>query len=174
VTWTLQDQLKQTNSPPLQGRGKGWGLSAGKLDQLQERARHMRNQPTEPEMRLWRAISGRKIGGYKFRRQAVIGLAIADFLCPEKGLIIEVDGITHDDPAADAQRTSRLEAYGFHVVRVTNEEVMRNIDGVCDLLLHTLETLPARRPPHPNPSPEEEGLKGALKLLGISLEGSGA
>jgi len=119
----------------------------------------MRNQPTEPELRLWQALRGSQLGGYKFRRQAVIGSAIADFLCPQKGLIVEVDGHTHTDPAADARRTAMLEAKGFTVVRVSNTEVMQNLDGVRQMLLCALEALGDRRSPHPNPSPEGEGLK---------------
>ena len=167
-----QDTDKRLNTTPTIGRGKDWGLAAGKLDQLQSRGQQMRNEPTGPEKRLWGHLSRSQLGGYKFRRQAVIGIAIADFLCPSKGLIVEVDGNTHTDPAKDARRTARLETLGYHVVRVTNDDVMRNIEGVCEMLLRALEALPARRPPHPNPSPEGEGLKEAQKLLGISLEGS--
>ncbi|OYZ38142.1 MAG: hypothetical protein B7Y31_09175 [Novosphingobium sp. 16-62-11] len=120
----------------------------------------MRNQPAEPEKRLWQALRGSQLGGYKFRRQAVIGNAIADFLCPQKGLIVEVDGHTHTDPDADARRTKRPEALGFTVVRVTNVDVMSNLEGVQQMLLAVLERLPDRRSPHPNPSPEGEGLSG--------------
>ncbi|MGH6787039.1 MAG: DUF559 domain-containing protein [Novosphingobium sp.] len=134
----------------------------------------MRNQPTAPEARLWGILRNRQLGGFKFRRQAQIGTAIADFFCPQKGLIVEVDGETHADPAADARRTARLEALGLRVARVTNFEVMRNIEGVGRHLLGILEAMPDRRAPHPNPSPEGEGLEEveAQKLLGISLEGS--
>jgi very-short-patch-repair endonuclease len=120
----------------------------------------MRNQPAEPEKRLWQVLRGSRLGGYKFRRQAVIDTAIADFLCPRKGLIIEVDGQTHTDPAADARRTKRLEALGFKVVRVTNYDVMSNLEGGQRMVLSVLERLPDRRSPHPNPSPEGEGLSG--------------
>ncbi|WP_372730252.1 endonuclease domain-containing protein [Novosphingobium sp.] len=123
-------------------------------------ARTMRNQPTEPEKRLWQVLKGAQLGGYKFRRQAVIGSAIADFLCPQKGLIVEVDGNTHTDPAADARRTERLESLGFQVVRVTNGDVMQNLEGVQRMVLDALDSLPDRRSPHPNPSPEGEGLEG--------------
>jgi len=126
----------------------------------------MRSNPTEPEKRLWSILSRSQLDGFKFRRQEVIGNAIADFFCPRKGLVVEVDGETHTDPAADECRTARLEAMGFHVVRVTNVDVMRNLEGVRQLLLETLHALPDRRTPHPNPSPEGEGLEGA------SLEGS--
>ncbi|WP_084384658.1 endonuclease domain-containing protein [Novosphingobium naphthalenivorans] len=159
----LNDWAKTIHTPPLQGRGKGWGLSAEKLGQISRRARDMRNQPTEPEKRLRSILSRSQLGGYKFRRQAVIGSAIADFLCPRKGLIVEVDGETHADSAADERRTARLEALGYRVVRVMNPDVMRNLEGVGRHLLNVLDSLPDRRAPHPNPSPEGEGLEDDIE-----------
>lgn len=73
---TLRDEAKRLSTPPLQGRGKGWGVTAARLEELQARAREMRNNPTEPEKRLWRALSRKQIGA-KFRRQAVILLGIS-------------------------------------------------------------------------------------------------
>ncbi len=120
----------------------------------------MRRQPTEPEIRLWGALSRSQLG-YKFRRQAVIGSFIADFLCPQKALIVEVDGDTHEE-AADRRRDAALRAPGFVVMHVTNEDVMRNLDGVCQMIRSALEQAPDRwERPHPNPSPEGEGLKKA-------------
>jgi very-short-patch-repair endonuclease len=136
----------------------------------------MRREPTEPEKRLWyRALSRSQLGGFKFRRQAVIGPFIADFLCPAKALIVEVDGWTHDDVRADQRRDAALRELGFTVLRFTNTEVMQNIEGVAAKILETLLRMPDRwDAPHPNPSPEGEGLNAveAQKLLGISLEGS--
>ena len=156
----LNDWARQLDSPPLQGRGRGWGLSTRRLAGLNDHARAMRNEPTEPEKRLWSVLSRSQLGGCRFRRQAVIGAAIVDFLCPQKGLIVEVDGETHSDPAADVRRTAQLEALGYRVVRVTNLDVMQNLEGVQWLLLDTLGAMPDRRPPRPNPSPEGEGLVG--------------
>jgi very-short-patch-repair endonuclease len=171
---TLLDFAVITDSPPLQGRGRGWGLSAQRNAEIASHARTMRNQPTEPEIRLWSVLRGRQLGGFKFRRQEKIGSAIADFFCPQKGLVVEVDGDTHADPATDVRRTARLEALGLRVVRVTNFDVMGNIEGVHRHLLDILEAMPDRRAPHPKPSPEGEGLKQveAQQLLGSSLEGS--
>ena len=171
---TLLDFAVITDSPPLQGRGRGWGLSARRNAEIASHARTMRKQPTPAEARLWSVLSRKQMGGFKFRRQERVGAAIADFLCPQKGLIVEVDGDTHVDPPADARRTARLEALGFRVIRVTNADVMGNLEGVQTLLFHALQALPDRRAPHPNPSPEGEGLKTveAQKLLGVSLEGS--
>jgi very-short-patch-repair endonuclease len=166
---TPSDFARRTNSPPLQGRGRGWGLTANELAELNRRAIHMRNNPTEPEKRLWRRLSNGQLEGFKFRRQQVIGWSIADFACPSAYLIIEVDGDTHDDPEKDARRDAKLATFGYRVVHVTNEDVMRNVEGV---LAFILQALAQAESPHPNPSPEGEGLKKAQKLLGISLEGS--
>jgi very-short-patch-repair endonuclease len=133
----------------------------------------MRRNPTEPEKRLWRVLSNAQLGGFKLRRQMVIGRYIADFVCAQKALIVEVDGDTHVDPADEARRDAALAGFGYTVLHVTNSDVMANIDGVREQLLTTLQTLSDARTPHPNPSPEGEGLEAAEagKLLGISLEG---
>jgi len=119
----------------------------------------MRRDPTEPEKRLWRALSGSKLGGYKFRRQAVIGYAVADFLCSQKAVIVEIDGDTHVD-GSDIERDCRLNELGYHVIRFGNDDVITNLEGVCARLLAILEAAPDRwHSPHPNPSPEGEGLQ---------------
>lgn len=171
---TPTDDAKRLNSPPLQGRGRGWGISAEYLATLHKRAAEMRRNPTEPEKRLWRALSNGQANGHKFRRQAVIGRYIADFVCPQKALIVEVDGDTHDE-AKDRLRDDVLAGLGFRVLRVSNHDVMANLEGVFDVVLSALAEASARwERPHPNPSPEGEGLDAveAQKLLGISLEGS--
>jgi very-short-patch-repair endonuclease len=160
------DKGERPETPPLQGRGKGWGLSVEQLRELHRRAAEMRRNPTEPEKRLWRHLSNGQLGGQKFRRQSVIGHFIADFLCPQKALIVEVDGDTHDE-VKDRLRDDMLAARGFRVVRVTNLDVMTNMEGVAHLILTALTEGAARwHDPHPNPSPEGEGLRAT------SLEGS--
>ncbi|MBA3879102.1 MAG: hypothetical protein C0500_05250 [Sphingobium sp.] len=120
----------------------------------------MRNNPTEPEKRLWRHLSNAQMGGLKFRRQTVIGARIVDFFCPSIGLIVEVDGDTHDIDRDRARDETALKM-GFATMRVTNAEVMENMDGVLAAILAMAKTLERRtrwRRPHPNPSPEGEGL----------------
>jgi very-short-patch-repair endonuclease len=148
-------------APLLQGRGLGWGLSIERIQWLQKRAAEMRRNPTEPEKRLWRHLSNSQLNGHKFRRQAVIGPFIADFLCPQLALIVEVDGDTHDD-AKDRLRDDQLAGLGYQVVRVTNHDVMTNMDGVVHVIGAALQGAPSRwNSPHPNPSPEGEGLEEA-------------
>jgi len=119
----------------------------------------MRRDPTEPEKRLWRNLSNSQLSGFKFRRQAVIGAHIADFLCPAKALIVEVDGDTHD-PDRDNRRDTVLAAQRYRTIRFTNAEVMQNVEGVLLTILRALMTTADRWAgrPHPNPSPEGEGL----------------
>jgi very-short-patch-repair endonuclease len=122
----------------------------------------MRKNPTEPERRLWTALRDSRLSGFKFRRQAVIGSRIADFFCPSKGLIVEIDGETHDR-ARDLVKDGHVHREtGFRTVRFTNEDVMRNLDGVLTQLELILESQPDRwsvlaRHHPPAPSSEEEG-----------------
>ena len=123
---------------------------------LSARASKMRREPTEPEKRLWRSLSNSQLGGYKFRRQAVVENKICDFFCPQKNIAVEVDGDSHST-AYDERRDTILARSGAHVIHVSNEDVMMNIEGVLEFILRMLEQHPDRWP-HPNPSPEGEGL----------------
>ena len=157
------DKGWRPEAPPLQGRGLGWGLSAEQIAWLHERAREMRRNPTEPEVRLWRNLSNSQLEGLKFRRQEVIGPYIADFMCPARALIVEVDGDTHE-AGKDRLRDDELAEFGFLVVRVSNLDVMRNVDGVLEVIRLAANGRLSRHSPHPNPSPEGEGLEESLQL----------
>jgi very-short-patch-repair endonuclease len=94
-------------------------------------------------------LRNRRLGGFKFVREYVIGNYIADFVCREKKLIVEVDGGQHMTAVAyDQQRTKDLEALGYKVVRVWNNQVFNNIQGVMEHILSLLEIVP----PDKNPS----------------------
>jgi very-short-patch-repair endonuclease len=164
---TLNDYAKQNQAPPLQGRGKGWGLSADRLAELHKHALSMRRNPTEPEKRLWRYLSNCQLEGFKFRRQDVVGHYIADFACPSAKLIVEIDGDTHD-AAKDRIGDDTLAEFGFRVVRVTNADVLHNMEGVLTCIS---EALRQASKPHPNPSPEGEGgvMGGAKRYLMLLL-----
>jgi very-short-patch-repair endonuclease len=125
---------------------------------MQDRARYLRKNRTDAENRIWYYLRNRRLGGYKFVREHVIGNYIADFVCREKKLIIEVDGGQHMTAAAyDQQRTENLEAIGYQVVRVWNNEVYENIYSVMENILHLLENLPPDKKPS---SPTLLPLKG--------------
>ncbi|MCF8357551.1 MAG: isoleucine--tRNA ligase [Prolixibacteraceae bacterium] len=112
---------------------------------LRELADKQKNNPTEAEEFLWNNLRGKNLEGYKFRRQHIIDQFIADFVCLEKQLIVEVDGKIHNLPEnqiSDAERTDRLKELGYKVIRFKNEEVLGNIEGVLDLILAECHSLP--------------------------------
>jgi very-short-patch-repair endonuclease len=119
----------------------------------------MRRNPTPFEIIVWKYISRSQLSGFKFRRQHVIVPFIVDFFCPAKSLAIEIDGHTHEyerDRARDAQ----LLQAGVSTLHFTNKDVAQNIEGVVTSIQHALNYTPDRwqEQPHPNPSPEGEGL----------------
>ena len=78
-------------------------------------------------------MRSRQLGSLKFRRQHGIGPYVVDFYCPEKSIVIEVDGDTHaeeDMLERDEQRDLYLRTLGLHVIRYTNREIMTDLDGV--------------------------------------------
>jgi len=96
-------------------------------------ARKLRREQTQVERKLWLALRGRRFHKFKFRRQQPIGPYIADFVCFEAGLIIELDGDQHGLSrvmAYDTARTKRLASDGFRVLRFPNHELNGNFDGV--------------------------------------------
>lgn len=73
----------------------------------------MRREPTEAEDRLWQELRGRRLDNIKFKRQVPIGRFVADFLCAEARLIIEIDGSQHAESHHDQERAAELKARGF-------------------------------------------------------------
>ncbi len=103
------------------------------------RARHLRRTMTDAERLLWRHLRGRQLGGHKFRRQVPVGRYIADFLCQEARLIVELDGGQHAERADyDDKRTAVLESLGYRVIRFWNTDVLANTDGVLTTILNEL------------------------------------
>jgi very-short-patch-repair endonuclease len=98
-------------------------------------ARSLRRDMTEAEGKLWQELRDRRLDRIKFRRQAPIGKYIADFVCPEAGLIIEIDGSQHAESDTDRIRKAELEAKGFRVLRFWNDDVLKDIDAVCDTII---------------------------------------
>jgi len=103
------------------------------------RVRDARRDSTPAERKLWSRLRARQLDGAKFRRQVWLGPYIADFLYAEARLIVEVDGDTHSSQIADDQRrTAWLARESLRLVRVTNADVMHNIDGVLELIATAL------------------------------------
>ena len=101
---------------------------------LKQYARELRNDGTKAEACLWKyVLRAKKFKGYQFKRQRPVLNYIADFMCPELMLVIEVDGITHCDEVVvknDIIRQKKLEEVGFTVIRFNDEDVLRDIENV--------------------------------------------
>ncbi len=117
-----QKKLLQTDYPSMYAR-------------LKELANKHRYNPTQAQEILWEQLKAKHIDGYKFKRQHIIGDCIADFICLQKSLVIEVDSKYHIEPETieyDELRTQLFQEYGFKVIRFTNEEVIVDIDNVLN------------------------------------------
>jgi very-short-patch-repair endonuclease len=115
------------------------------------RARELRQVGPDAERRLWTALRARQLGGCKFVRQEPIGPFFADFVCREHKLIVEIDGATHSTPqelTSDALREAQLNALGYRLLRINNQDVYENMDGVLESIL--LELQPPQHPLSPS------------------------
>lgn len=128
---------------PLKRKGLGKGGCAvdedGKLVRLVSRinrqARELRRNQTPAEKTLWNVLRKKKLHGLKFYRQVGIDRFVADFYCPKKAVIVEVDGGIHCTKAQkehDEIRSDLLQERGFRILRVRNEDVLFRLEDVLD------------------------------------------
>ena len=111
---------------------RGW--TAERMATRIERPRGLRRKSTEAERRLWSRLRSRQLDGLKFRRQFPISPYVVDFVCWDSKLVVEVDGGQHGG-TDDAVRDRWLRAQGFEVLRIWNNDVMENLDGVLETVL---------------------------------------
>ncbi len=116
-----------------------------------EKPRQLRKLLTDAERLMWRLLRNRTIDGCKFRRQHPVGPYIVDFICIEKGLVIELDGGQHALAVEkDEKRTRFLNEQGYRVLRFWNNEVLNETEAVLTVILKELGA------PHPGPLPGGE------------------
>ena len=120
------------------------------VDGARARARTLRQNMTEAERRVWRILRSEQIKGYKFRRQVPIGRYIADFVCHEARLIVEIDGGQHDRSSLqEAERNSFLQNEGYRILRFWNNEILATLDGVHETIAGELDRItPTQTLPH--------------------------
>ncbi|MCC2671116.1 MAG: hypothetical protein K0Q72_3587 [Armatimonadetes bacterium] len=103
-----------------------------------ELAREFRKEPTCAENLLWQRIRGERLAGLRFRRQHPLGGAIADFYLAEARLVIEVDGEVHNYPEIrerDQARDEWMKEHGLTVLRITNQQVLTDLETVLNEIL---------------------------------------
>jgi very-short-patch-repair endonuclease len=133
---------------------------------LIEAAWHLRREKTPAERVLWDALQGRQVAGLRFRCQHAVGPFVADFFCPAAKLIVEVDGLIHDQQIEQyAARTDYLAALGYRVLRLRNELVLTNLPAALAHMEQAANTVPSEQrhrrvtpktsdsPPTPQPPP---------------------
>ncbi|MCP1373390.1 endonuclease domain-containing protein [Dyella lutea] len=118
-----------------------------------QHARDLRQVSTDLERRLWFHLRAGRLRGLKFRRQHPVPPYIVDFCCVAAKLVIELDGSQHG-PEADRIRTRFLERSGYRVLRFWDNEVLKDLDAVLEVIGATA----SQRTLTPTPLPAGEGL----------------
>ncbi|MDD4924168.1 MAG: endonuclease domain-containing protein [Dehalococcoidales bacterium] len=120
-------------------------------EKLKKPSRQLRHDMTDTERYLWSKLKMRQLNGYQFYRQKPIGNYIVDFYCPALKLVIEVDGSQHfynDGLEHDKERDAYINSLGLKVLRFTNVEVLKNMQGVFDKIIEHMNEIPLV-PPFP-------------------------
>jgi len=106
--------------------------------ELKKHSQSLRKNMTEAEKLLWSKLRGKQIKGYQFYRQKIIGNYIVDFYCAKANLVVEVDGGQHYTGSVkknDEVRNKYLQSLGLSVLRFSDIDVLKNIDGVMEEIL---------------------------------------
>ena len=106
-----------------------------------DQARELRRHATAQEHKLWQRLRGRRLEGFRFRRQHPVGPYILDFYCCERRIAVELDGGEHSIPeqqVRDSERSEALRAEGIEVLRFWNSDVDHRIELVCGGILRAL------------------------------------
>ncbi|MCC6879277.1 MAG: endonuclease domain-containing protein [Rhodocyclaceae bacterium] len=155
---------------PLPPAGEGQGERA-----LLANAKQLRSNQTDAEHKLWHHLRANRFMGLKFKRQKPVGRYIADFVCIEHKLIIELDGGQHAEQTAyDTERDEWLRGEGFTVLRFWNNEAMQELEGVLETIRLALSPCPS---PQPSPRARGEGvdlLPSPARGAKAGLRGAGA
>ena len=104
------------------------------------RARSLRKAAPDAENRMWRLLRNRTLLPFKFRRQHPIGAYIADFVCLEQRLVIELDGGQHaEQQQYDSTRTAKLEVAGYRVLRFWDNDVLAKPQAILQAIYNELD-----------------------------------
>lgn len=146
---------------PLPWRGEGRErVTKSMAKGLTHLAKGLRKRSTDVERLLWSRLRAGRFEGLKFRRQHPIGQYIADFVCLERKLVIELDGGQHslpDNIVKDRQRDIWLEKEGYTVVHFWDNEVLMNTSGVFEAIRKRFYRAPSPQSPPLNPQGAREG-----------------
>ena len=132
-----------------------------------DKKKHLRRNATDAERRLWFHLRGNQLG-CKFRRQHELLGYIVDFVCLERGIVVELDGCQHaDDVVYDERRTRALAGLGLRVLRFWNDQALLETEAVLAAIDAALHDAP---PPHPNPLPRLRRGRGSRTRVAQSVK----
>lgn len=140
--------VRHLRPSPLAGEG-----AERRRREAGEGARALRARLTDAERKLWFALCDRRFKVLKFRRQVLVGPFIADFLCYDLRLIIEVDGGQHTESTSDERRDRWFAQNDFRVLRFWNHDVLSSCEGVLTAIQAAVTPHPAPRLRSASPSP---------------------
>jgi len=103
----------------------------------------------DTERRVWYRLRGRRLAGFKFRRQLPIGPYFADFVCLSARLVVEIDGGEFHESESDRRKTRYLESKGFRVMRFPASDTDQGLDDVIESIFWELDD--CRSPTSPPP-----------------------
>jgi len=130
---------------------------------LQPYANKLRKHMTKSEACLWKfALRAKRMKGYQFRRQRPVLNYIADYMCKELLLVIELDGITHNSVEVqqkDRKKTNDLNIVGFTVLRFPDEQVLNNINFVIEEIERWIEKHEKN-----HPLPRQRGILSVVRI----------
>lgn len=107
----------------------GFAVTGARLERLKERARVQRRNPTDAQKALWAELSGARLGGVKFTRQAVVGSSVVDFACPSRWIVVSISS-ADVNPEVDALQDRKLADVGIRVLRFTEDMVLGQLGDV--------------------------------------------
>ena len=119
-------------------RTRAWTVSPARAEQLKQRARDMRRNPTEAQKALWERLKDKRCG-FTFNREVVMGSAIVDFACKTRWLVVETGGESESEATLAALSDRKLTDVGVRVLRFADAEVLADTDAVVKAIKDELQ-----------------------------------
>jgi very-short-patch-repair endonuclease len=119
-------------------RTRAWTVSPARAEQLKQRARDMRRNPTEAQKALWERLKDKQCG-FTFNREVVMGSAIVDFACKTRWLVVETGGDSESETTLGALSDRKLTEVGVRVLRFADAAVLADTDAVVKAIKDELQ-----------------------------------
>lgn len=136
---SIRPPAERAAAPPLQKKGRGWAITESRLDTLHDAAREMRRNPTQAQTVLAEALAAADAGGFKFRRQVVIGSAIVAFACQPLKIAIEIEEDADIAPEVAHRRDKSLAEVGIKLLRYPALAVLNDVDSVVTQIIDEMK-----------------------------------